>query len=393
MGLRIKPMAIGAGLLIGFMLSANLMGQQPATPLTNSDIVKMVKGGVPESVIDASIQSSPNAFDLSPNALIHLHRLGVPKRIMDAMMAAGAKAAPSASPPPSEAPPAASAAAPASPDSGAAGAPASTDAGAGSSANAYPAAAPPSAPPSPAVAPTPGLPAVAFLQGDAPSPLALERTQLEETKIKPSSMLSLASDSALTPVVQGEVGQAMGSLASHVHSQLEGASIAQAGGLFSGMLAHRKPGQTYVWAIPNPASANVLPTMFPMFLVDFSNVPGVNPAEYRPAIVKLTPAQNTWRLVGATQGKDDATSSSAVTWQMYAHFLEDSVALKSNKTALGQYRISPTAPLLPGEYAVVLRPISKSKKFSGADVARAQGDGLMFDSVWSFQVPPDAKSQ
>ena len=51
-----------------------------------------------------------------------------------------------------------------------------------------------------------------------------------------------------------------------------------------------------------------------------------------------------------------------------------------------------TRAVTAGEYAVVLRPISKSKKFSGGDVARAQGDGMVFDSVWSFQIPQGAKS-
>ena len=52
----------------------------------------------------------------------------------------------------------------------------------------------------------------------------------------------------------------------------------------------------------------------------------------------------------------------------------------------GQYKISPASPIVRGEYAVVVRPISKSKKFSGGDVARNQGDGMMFNAVCSFQV-------
>lgn len=59
-------------------------------------------------------------------------------------------------------------------------------------------------------------------------------------------------------------------------------------------------------------------------------------------------------------------------------------------TKPGLYKISPASSLMPGEYAVVLRPIAKSKKFSGGDVARGQGDGLLFDSVWSFEVAADA---
>lgn len=49
--------------------------------------------------------------------------------------------------------------------------------------------------------------------------------------------------------------------------------------------------------------------------------------------------------------------------------------------------------MLPGEYGVVLRPVSKSKQFSGADIMRGQGDGMIFSTAWSFQVPVDAKAQ
>jgi hypothetical protein len=49
--------------------------------------------------------------------------------------------------------------------------------------------------------------------------------------------------------------------------------------------------------------------------------------------------------------------------------------------------------MLPGEYGVVLRPVSKSKQFSGVDIMRGQGDGMIFNAAWSFQVAPDAKPQ
>lgn len=388
MGLHKRCLLAFAVLLGGGLLCTAMRAQQSPKPLTNADVVKMIKGGVPQSVVVGSIKSNPSNFDLSPDALVRLHRLGVPEKVLDAMMAAAAQQPP-ATAPAAQTPVEAPVAAPAPAEVPAASAPSAPEAPAPASA---PAAAPPAAPaPASAPAAPTGLPAVTFLQGDTPQPLAIEKTQLEATQAKPSSMLSLASDSALTPVVQGEANQAIGNLASHVHSQFGGASVMQTGGLLSGIMARRKPDQTYVWAVPNPASSNVLPTRSPTFSVDFSGVPGVNAADYTPAIVKLTPSQNAWRLVGATVGKGDATSSSTLDWQIYSKFLEDRVALRSNKTALGQYQISPATPLLPGEYAVVLRPITRDKKFSGADVARGEGDGLMFDSAWSFQVAPDAR--
>jgi hypothetical protein len=167
--------------------------------------------------------------------------------------------------------------------------------------------------------------------------------------------------------------------------------VQEAGGILSGMMSQRKPTVTYVWAVPNPASITVLQTTSPTLSVTFSNTPGVNPDDFEPAIVKLTPAQNTMRIVGATQGKQDAQSSPSADWQVYSNFLEERVLLNSQKTKPGVYQISAKSGLFPGEYAVVLRPVSKSMKFSGGDVARAQGDGFMFDAVWSFRVSDDAQ--
>ncbi|HTS10190.1 MAG TPA: hypothetical protein VMP68_31800, partial [Candidatus Eisenbacteria bacterium] len=88
----------------------------------------------------------------------------------------------------------------------------------------------------------------------------------------------------------------------------------------------------------------------------------------------------------ATQGKADARSSPAADWQIYSSFLEERVTAQAQKLATGKYKITPTSELASGEYGVVLRPISKTKSYSGGDVARGQGDGLMFDAIWTFQI-------
>lgn len=237
------------------------------------------------------------------------------------------------------------------------------------------------------------MPTVSVQQNGASQELPLEKTQLAQTDTKPESMSALAGDTALTQAIQVGVGDAAATTASHMSSGIGGSVVQQAGGIFSGMLARRQPTVTYVWGVPNPASSNVMQTSMPKFSVNFANTPGVDPSAFAPAIVKLTPAQNMCRLVGATQGKEDARSHDAADWKVYSSFLEDRVRVNLQRIKTGEYRISPESALFPGEYAVVLRPISKSKKFSGGDVARAQGDGLMFDAVWSFEVPSDAKSQ
>lgn len=224
-----------------------------------------------------------------------------------------------------------------------------------------------------------------------PRELTLEKTQLATTKTKPSSMKSLAADSVVTQAMQAGINTASWDAATHMNSGVGGSAVQQAGSIFSGAISHRTPTVTYVWGIPNPASTNVLQTVSPSFLVDISRVIGVNADAYEPTIVKLTPAQNTCRIVGATQGKADARSSPAADWQIYSHFLEERVATQAEKLGPGKYKVTPASELQPGEYAVVLRPVTKDKKFSGGDVGRAQGDGLMFDAAWTFQISDDAE--
>jgi hypothetical protein len=228
-------------------------------------------------------------------------------------------------------------------------------------------------------------PSVSLIEDNSSRQLPVEKTQLAQTKTKPTSMSSLASDAALQVGINTATTEAM----SHVRSGMGGSTLGQAGSIFSGVMSHRQPKQTYVWAISNPASANVAKSDSPSLTVNFSVVPGVDPEEFEPALVKLTPSQSGMRLVGATQGKEDAMSSSAADWTIYSGFLEERVKLQTQKLGPGAYRISPASPLLPGEYGVVLRPVSKSKKFAGSDIARYQGDGMMFDSVWSFQIAAD----
>ncbi len=78
-----------------------------AAPLTNADIVKLVKAGLSADVILAKIQSSETAFTTDPDSLVALAKEKVPDSVIQAMVArTGAAAAPSGAPSPaaSEAP-------------------------------------------------------------------------------------------------------------------------------------------------------------------------------------------------------------------------------------------------------------------------------------------------
>ncbi len=328
--------------------------QQSRKPMTNDDVLAMVRSHKPESAVLSEIQARPGNFDTSAHEIIRLTKAGVTENEVNAMIAASGKSAATASP---------------------------------NKTNAKSTAVESSAIPA-AKSHTPKL---YLTSSGTAQELSLEKTQLAETKTKPSSMKSLAADTAVTQAMQSGVNTAAYGAATHMNSGIGGSAVQEAGGVFSSVLSHRTPTVTYVWGVPNPASANVLQTVSPSFALDFSRVIGVTPDEYEPAIVKLTPAQNTCRVVGATQGKADVRSSPAADWQMYSHFLEERVSTHSEKLEAGKYRLSPTSELQPGEYAVVLRPTSKDKKFSGGDVARAQGDGLMFDAIWTFRISDEAQ--
>jgi hypothetical protein len=320
---------------------------QTGKPLTNDDVLAMVKKKLPESVVVSAIKSSPGNYDTSPNELIRLNSAGLTENELNAMMSVAQKDGDK---------------------------PAATKAETAD----------------PAPSRKWQMPTVTVTQASASAELKLEKTQLAQTKNKPTSMKSLASDSVLTQAMQAGVSTASWDAATHMNSMVAGSAVQQAGTVFSGMLAHRTPTVTYVWGVPGPASGNVLRTASPAFKVNFSHAPGVNPDDYEPAIVKLTPAQNTCRIVGATQAKADASASAAADWQVYSHYLEERVKTDPQKLGPGIFSIS-TAQLLPGEYGLVLRPVSRDKKFSGGEVARAQGDGLMFDAIWTFQIADEAQ--
>lgn len=85
------------------LLTATALAEEP---LHNEDILKLLKAGVPPSVVVTKITASTTAFDLSSDALITLAKAGVPEPVMNAMLAASKPAAASA-PPAAAAPPAA----------------------------------------------------------------------------------------------------------------------------------------------------------------------------------------------------------------------------------------------------------------------------------------------
>lgn len=71
-----------------FLVVAGVVAQQP---LRNADIVKMVKAGISDDLIVATIRNaSAKDFDLSPDTVIKLKASGVSEAVIAAMLGAGA---------------------------------------------------------------------------------------------------------------------------------------------------------------------------------------------------------------------------------------------------------------------------------------------------------------
>lgn len=326
--------------IVCLALSVSLgFAQQNQPPLTNSDVTKMVKSGLPESTIVAAIRNSPTAFDVSPDALITLSKAGVTQSVLDTMISAGAAARKGG---------------------------ADTPVGA---------------------APTGQLFAVLLNQGSQQR-MPWQKSQLTQTKSKASSLHEFSSDGALNGSLRAGINDAAWEAYEHTGAagDLGYTGISQAGSITSSVLARRKPTVSFVWALPGASSSYVVAAGTPKFEVDFGNIVGISSDYYEAALVRLTRTPNNWRLVGASQAKSDAVDGTTATWEVYSTFVEDRVPVQSQKLASGQVQIASTAPLAAGEYAVVLRPLSKNMKFSGADIARSRGEGLAFDSVWAFTV-------
>ena len=74
-------------LLIGCAVCLSAQNKQNEGPLTNAEIVKLVKAGFKEKTIVLIIASRPPNFDLSSDRMIQLKRAGVSENIIVAMLA------------------------------------------------------------------------------------------------------------------------------------------------------------------------------------------------------------------------------------------------------------------------------------------------------------------
>lgn len=383
--------------------------------LTNDDIVAMVKGGQGEDAILNAIQSQGTDFDVSAKAVLALKKGGASKKIIDAMIGAvkdqkdaaaavisSAQAKAAAEEADEKAETAKEEAARQQRAAAMAGTPANGAA---------------------MTAAMPGMPTVVMVKNGQKQPLGLAHTQivpagsqLAAGGAQGASMDNLAADNGLTKnlasLAQSFAGGGMpgmggmgglgpgkpgvasammmanpmfasamiaGKLWSKHKAASQGAAAGQDGGAGQGEV-------TAVWAIPGAKSETIVHGGQFAFEVQFDGVSGVNADDYEPVLIRLTPSQSNFRLVGATVANPNEFQSSQADWNLYASFVEQRVPAQATKMSSGRYTLQTGSGLAAGEYGVVLRPVNKNKKFSGNSIGQNQGDGLVFNCVWSFEV-------
>jgi len=339
---------------------------QPATSsqdktLTNADVVRMAKNGFSEDFIVTTIHSSKTQFDLSVDALIALKSGGVSERIISVMQAGqnpGRSSQETRGPAPEESRPAA-----------------------------------PTARSQPARL---EQPYVLITVGGTRQQLPLEPTRVGKAEAKGGSLGELAKEQATDKLYNAIELSAATRLGLAVDSRLAaipllGAAVGIGGTMMDGIgkgirIFHKPKPITYLWAVPGRSSSLGLSAGIPQFEVVYGDIPGFDPDDYEPFVVRLVQTRENWRLVGAK--KDDPEAYKKKEWNAYSEFIEERIPTRSNRIGRGHYIVSIDRALDGGEYGVVLRPTSGSKVFAGEDIANRKNTGVLFDTVWSFSVAP-----
>jgi len=72
------------------LLSLAAFAQTSKQPLTNADVIEMLRASVPESTIILAIQKTPVKFDVSAQGIIALHAAGITEPVLNQMLRSAA---------------------------------------------------------------------------------------------------------------------------------------------------------------------------------------------------------------------------------------------------------------------------------------------------------------
>jgi hypothetical protein len=362
---------------------APLCAQPAKHTLTNADVKTMVAKGFSDDLTVGAIEANETQFDVSVDALMALKDGGVSDKVIAAMLKAESKRREEARD--------AKAADPA-PAGAVSNSPNSTGSG-----------------PAPALAGDPmgmaqqmmssmgiggmggmggmmgsfsfdprQLPVVTLSAGEAKSSMRASFSQVAHTETKGGDMGGGGTGAARTLASLGS--QALSFAAIGGAGMMAGPAIGLAMGMMGGMGGrHGPPKVTHVWALAGHESGTPIKLQTPRFEVAYGNLLGIDPDHYEPVLLKLVQTGDNWRLVGATKTQMGRESSEAL-----EKITEVRVATRLTKMGRGDLTIEPAAPLEPGEYGLVLRPLNPGKRSKGSMGGPAETNA--FFSVWDFSI-------
>jgi hypothetical protein len=341
-----------------------------STGLGNADVIEMTNAKFGDSTILAAMAANEMRFDISPRALVALKEAGVSEKVIEAMLAAETSSR-RAEAEASRAPPAIATAAGTAPPPSAEFVRLSamierlaTQQDAAAAARRAPDT-PPSADPAPR--------AWILSEGDR-MPLPPTIAQVAMTDDKTGNRLKTLQGLAGTALVF--VNPAVGGIAT----------------AFGGLFHSDSQKRTAIWALAGTGATRQLKSQ-PVFEVEFGHIPGVDPDEYQPAIVRLVPTKDNYRLVAAA--KTDGVKAGAMP---DGPIIEEPIVTKLEQLGRGRYRAAVNGSLPSGEYALVLRPVDKDdrgrhrRRRSEASLGDLFGGvvGHILYFTWDFAVANDS---
>jgi hypothetical protein len=143
---------------------------------------------------------------------------------------------------------------------------------------------------------------------------------------------------------------------------------------------------TWTWLMPTSAIA-VSTSSRPALTVIYTDALGLSPSDVTPALVRMMPIGREWRLMATARGRADEPVREAADWSVSRTLAE--VAGARSEGGGGLVKILLARALPPGDYAVILRPLTSravagERVFTGSSIAT--GLGIAFGLVWPFHV-------
>ena len=332
---------VSAGLLLTpAALAAQDATRQQKQPLTNADIIRLVKSGLAEGVIISAIEANDTRFDVSADALISLKAAGVGQKIIEAMLASAARLRSAAAPQPATAP----------------------------------------LPEGPALPQTP-LYALS-IEGTEKLLLPLNTTaQAALVKSEGDDLKSIAANQAIGAAIITGSMQAGAAIATATGSLRSLGVIGAAGSIVGGRFFHKKSTQTIAFAVTGRDAKTVLQSATPTFEVVYRDIPGVNPDDYEPVLVRLITTKDNYRIFSAVKLTDGK--------QVTQRPLVEQVPVRVSKIGSGHAQVTATGPLEAGEYGLLLLPIEQLPNTSeNGGVRFTQTQESISLLVWDFSITP-----